>query len=201
MGLYLRHPLSFEHDTGPHPENAERVRAIERELDSAGWYGLEIVEAPAARLEQLERVHPRAQIDSIRELSESGCGVVAPGAGADEFLALVQTVIAPLAREYRPALIGVSAGYDAHRDDPLAQCELDEAAYGDMAATLRDLAAELDVPILLCLEGGYALDALGASVSATIAALTGSVEPRRAPPEAAERQRRHLARRWESLSG
>ena len=76
MGLYLRHPLSFEHDTGPHPENAERVRAIERELDSAGWYGLEIVEAPAARIEQLERVHPRAQIDSIRELSERGGGMI-----------------------------------------------------------------------------------------------------------------------------
>src|SRR3954468_1581607 len=76
MGLYLRHPLSFEHDTGSHRENAERVRAIELELDSAGWYGLEIVEAPAASAEQLQRVHPRAHVDAIRELSERGGGMI-----------------------------------------------------------------------------------------------------------------------------
>ena len=38
-----------------------------------------------------------------------------------------------------PGLLVISAGYDAHRDDPLAQCELDEAAYGEMAAAMREL--------------------------------------------------------------
>ena len=48
---------------------------------------------------------------------------VPPGSGSDEFLALVQHVVAPIAREWRPGLLCISAGYDAHRDDPLANCE------------------------------------------------------------------------------
>ena len=122
---------------------------------------------------------------------------VAPGAGADEFLSIVQTVIVPLARSFDHGLLAISAGYDAHRDDPLAQCMLDEADYADMAASLRDVAAELDVPVLVCLEGGYALRALAASVSATIAAFTGSVAPREAPPNLAAGYRSELRSRWQ----
>ena len=122
---------------------------------------------------------------------------VHPGAGPDEFLSIVQTVIAPLAREFEPGLIAVSAGYDAHRADPLADCMLDEAAYADMAASVRDLAAELEVPILICLEGGYALAALAASVNATIAALSGSASARRAPAQAAAAHRARLRDRWQ----
>src|SRR5204863_2352120 len=55
---------------------------------------------------------------------------VPPGAGPDEFLSLVQQVVVPIAREWRPALLCISAGYDAHRDDPLANCELEDASYG-----------------------------------------------------------------------
>jgi acetoin utilization deacetylase AcuC-like enzyme len=112
----------------------------------------------------------------------------------------VQTVIEPLARDFEPGLIAVSAGYDAHRADPLADCLLDEAGYADMAASVRDLAAELEVPVLVCLEGGYALAALAASVDATIGALSGSEPPRRAPPVAAAAQRSRLRDRWPQLA-
>ena len=98
---------------------------------------------------------------------------VPPGSGPDEFLALVQHVVAPIAREWRPDLLCISAGYDAHRDDPLANCELDDAAYRDMAATMRELAGELGVPLLICLEGGYSLAALARSVVATLDAVSG----------------------------
>jgi acetoin utilization deacetylase AcuC-like enzyme len=124
---------------------------------------------------------------------------VPPGSGPDEFLALVQQVVAPIAREWRPGLLCISAGYDAHRDDPLAECELDEAAYGDMAATMRELAAELEAPILVCLEGGYALGALAASVVATLESLSGGAPPREASPEAAVPHRARLARYWPAL--
>jgi acetoin utilization deacetylase AcuC-like enzyme len=334
-GIYLRHPLSLEHDTGSHPENPDRIRAIEAALEANEWRGLEVLEAPAASAEQILRVHPQSHIAAIQSLSESGgghvdpdtvcsprsyeaalrsagaatsavdrligdeatrfafCGLrppghhaeraramgfclfnnvaigvahalaehgveralvldwdvhhgngtqdvfydsgqvlfasihqsplypgtgdpserghgagdgltvnlpVAPGAGPDEFLAIVQTVIATLAREFEPGLIAVSAGYDAHAADPLADCMLDEAAYADMAASVRDLAAELEAPVLVCLEGGYALAALAASVDATIAALKGSEAPRRAPAEAAESQRLRLRDRWPQLA-
>ena len=333
-GLYLRHPLSFEHDTGPHPENAERIRAIETALEADSWHGLEVVEAPPATEEQLRRVHSASHVDRIERVSADGggmvdadtvasgrsfdaalraaggavhavdsliggevdfafCGLrppghhaetdramgfclfnnvaigvahalaehglqramvvdwdvhhgngtqevfysservlfasihqsplypgtgapgeagegagegytvnlpVDPGAGPDEFLSLVQAVIAPLAIAFEPRILAVSAGFDAHRDDPLAECMLDEASYADMAASLRDCAAQLGIPVLVCLEGGYALSALAASVSATISAFSGSYEPRAAPPQAASAQRAELLDRWPQLA-
>jgi len=120
---------------------------------------------------------------------------VAPGAGSDEFLSLVQQVVVPIARAFEPGLVAISAGYDAHRDDPLAECAVETEAYGDMAAAMRDVAAELGAPVLVCLEGGYDLGALAASVVATVEALAGDEVPRTAPVEPArphiERQRRH----------
>src|SRR5438093_241395 len=75
-GLYVRHPLSFEHDTGSHPENAERIRAIEGRLEADRWHGLEVVEAPPATLEQIERVHSRSHIESIEAISSGGGGLI-----------------------------------------------------------------------------------------------------------------------------
>jgi acetoin utilization deacetylase AcuC-like enzyme len=68
-----------------------------------------------------------------------------------------------------------------------------------MAATMRELAAELSVPLLACLEGGYSLHALSASVIATLEALIDSAEPpgARAAPAAPHRDR--LARYWQVL--
>jgi acetoin utilization deacetylase AcuC-like enzyme len=320
VGLYLSHPSSHEHDTGPHPENASRLLAIEAALEQAGWPGLDRVEAPAASRDQLLRVHGAEHVDAIAAFCARGggmidvdtvagprsyeaalhaaggaaraaeallageadfafCGLrppghhaerdramgfclfnnvavaaahaidaggaervlildwdvhhgngteaifadsphvlyasihqwplypgtgsadfagtgagegytlnlpVSPGAGSEEFLAIVQHVVVPVARDFAPGLIAISAGYDAHRDDPLASCLVDTEAYGDMAATIRDLAAELGVPVLVCLEGGYAPNALAESVVATVEALGGDSPPRDASPAAAE---------------
>jgi acetoin utilization deacetylase AcuC-like enzyme len=125
---------------------------------------------------------------------------VPPGSGPDEFLALVQHVVAPVAREWKPGLLCISAGYDAHRDDPLANCELDDAAYWDMAATLRELAGELEVPLLICLEGGYSLGALSRSVVATLDAVSGEDSPREAPAGPAAPYLERLARFWPGLA-
>jgi acetoin utilization deacetylase AcuC-like enzyme len=125
---------------------------------------------------------------------------VPPGSGPDEFLALVQQVVVPIAREFRPGLLCISAGYDAHADDSLANCELDDAAYGDLAASMRDLARELEVPVLICLEGGYAVEALSRSVVRTIDACRGDDASRQAPPEAAAGHRDRLARFWPALA-
>ena len=305
LGIYLRHPSSLEHDTGAHPENAGRLRAIEEALSERDWLGLELVEAPAATREQLERVHTGAHIDAIAELSARGggmidmdtvasagsyeaalhaaggavhavdrllgardagfafCGLrppghhaeraramgfclfnnvavaaatpspstapsasssstgtsttataprrssttltgsstrastrarsipapgrpatpaaaparatnlnlpVPPGAGRDEFVSRIEERVVPTARALRPGLIAISAGYDAHRDDPLADCTLETADFGEMSSRVRELGEELGAPVLICLEGGYAPGALAASVVATLAA-------------------------------
>jgi acetoin utilization deacetylase AcuC-like enzyme len=126
---------------------------------------------------------------------------VPPGSGPDEFLALVQHVVEPIAREWRPQLVCISAGYDAHRDDPLANCELDEQAYWDMAAAMGQLGADLEAPLLICLEGGYDLGALSRSVVATLDALGDDGAARRAPAEPASAARDRLSRYWPALRG
>jgi acetoin utilization deacetylase AcuC-like enzyme len=333
VGLYFSHPSSLEHDTGGHPENASRLRAIEAALDEAGWPGLERIEAPAATREQIERVHTAEHVDAIERFAAAGGGMldldtiasersfeaalhaaggpvsaverllagedrfafcalrppghhaeaaramgfclfnniavaaahaiegagaervlvldwdvhhgngteaifedsdrvlyasihqwplypgtgaadsigtaagegytvnlpVPPGSGSETFLSLVQHVVVPIASEFRPGLVAISAGYDAHRDDPLAECAVDTEAYGHMAATMRALAAELGVPVLVCLEGGYDPSALAASVVATVEALGSDLEAPEAPREpAAPYADRHRGR-WPVL--
>jgi len=127
---------------------------------------------------------------------------VPPGSDERTFLALIQHVLAPVAREFAPGLVLVSAGYDAHRDDPLASCTLEDSSYGALAASVRDLAAELGAPVGVVLEGGYALGALARSVAATIDALADGT-----PAATVERDTTtdtavgHLARWWPCLGG
>ena len=331
MGLYVTHPSSLAHDTGGHPENAERLRAIEAALEEASWPGLERAEAPPATRDQLHRVHDPEHVDAIERFAAAGGGMldldtimsegsfeaalhaaggpswaaerllagetgfaicalrppghhaerakamgfclfnnvavaaahaiaaagaervlvldwdvhhgngteaifaasdrviyasihqwplypgtgpaeytgegegegftvnlpVPPGSGSNEFLALVQHVVGPIGRRFEPDLIAISAGYDAHRDDPLAECAVETEAYGDMAASMRVLGEELGTPILVCLEGGYAPAALATSVVATLEGLAGDAVPREAPPEPAAAYRERHAVRWD----
>jgi acetoin utilization deacetylase AcuC-like enzyme len=99
---------------------------------------------------------------------------VPEGSGDAEFCELVDSTVIPRAREYRPQLILISAGYDAHRDDPLAGCTMSEQGYATMTTAMRGLAQELGAPLGAVLEGGYALDALARSVAATLEALTAA---------------------------
>jgi acetoin utilization deacetylase AcuC-like enzyme len=315
VGLYLHHSSSYEHETGSHPENAGRLRAIEAELERRGWLGLDRRPAPAATEEQLLRVHSAEHLRAIEGLVDGGGGMVdadtvaspgsweaalhaaggaawaaeallagedrlaicalrppghhaeraramgfcllnnvavaaahaldvagagrvlvldwdvhhgngteaiyaassevlyasihqsplypgtgparyegegagegftvdlpvPPGSGNEEFTALVEHVVVPIARSYRPGLIAVSAGFDAHRQDPLAECSVDESGYATMAASVRRVAEELGVPVLVCLEGGYAPEALARSLCATIEALDGAAAEEPAP--------------------
>jgi acetoin utilization deacetylase AcuC-like enzyme len=97
---------------------------------------------------------------------------VAAGSGDEVFLKLLRSSVAPAARAYRPQLILISAGYDAHADDVLADCRMTEEGFAEMTRVTRRLAEELEAPLGAVLEGGYALDALARSVAATLAALT-----------------------------
>jgi acetoin utilization deacetylase AcuC-like enzyme len=98
---------------------------------------------------------------------------VAPGSGDREFRSLIDDVAVPLARAYRPQLLLISAGFDAHVDDPLAECRVTDGGYAEMARSLRGVAVELGVPVGAVLEGGYALDALARSVAVTMEVLGG----------------------------
>ncbi|HEY1355026.1 MAG TPA: histone deacetylase [Solirubrobacterales bacterium] len=109
---------------------------------------------------------------------------VPAGSGEELWLSLVEHLVIPVARSFEPGLVLVSAGFDAHRADPLANCTLEAASFGRMARHVRDLAAELGAPLGVVLEGGYEPSALAESVAATLAALGGDGEAVSAAPEA-----------------
>jgi acetoin utilization deacetylase AcuC-like enzyme len=96
---------------------------------------------------------------------------VPPGSGDAVFGSLVEHVAAPLARAYAPGLILLSAGFDAHADDPLADGRVTDAGYATMGASVRALAGGLDVPVGVVLEGGYDLGALSRGLIALLEAL------------------------------
>ena len=155
-------------------------------------------------------IHESPLYPGTGALSDSGEGrgegftinlPVPAGSGQDEWLSLVQHVVAPVARAYSPGLVFVSAGFDAHRNDPLADCRLTEESYGAMAATMRTVADKLDAPLVIVLEGGYDLGALARSVIATMEAAAGEGLPPEAPPVAlVDHARSHFSRWWPALA-
>jgi acetoin utilization deacetylase AcuC-like enzyme len=96
---------------------------------------------------------------------------VPPRSGDDVFCALVEQRVVPLAHEYEPELVLISAGFDAHAEDPLADCDVTEEGFARMTAAMRQLCAGLGAPLGAVLEGGYALEALARSVDATLVEL------------------------------
>lgn len=91
------------------------------------------------------------------------------GSGDDVYLAAFNDVVEPAVAAFEPQLIIVSAGFDAHRDDPLAQMRLSTGAFGEMARSVHTLAKDCcDGKLVLVLEGGYNLTALGESVVAVL---------------------------------
>jgi acetoin utilization deacetylase AcuC-like enzyme len=304
--LYLRHPTSLEHDTGLHPERADRIRALEAALVARDWLGWDVREAPRADERQLLAVHTPEHLERVRTACARGepldpdtpvvaaswsaalhaaggaCALVdallagdaqtgfaalrppghhaepdramgfclfsnvavaarhacaahgvervlvldwdvhhgngtqaafydsedvlfvslhrwpfypgtgaaaetgsgagegftlnlpqAGGSGAADWIAAIDSRALPAARAYRPDLILVSAGFDAHRDDPLGGCMLDSSTFGEMAERVGALATELGVPAGAVLEGGYDLAALADSAIATMEGLAG----------------------------
>jgi acetoin utilization deacetylase AcuC-like enzyme len=112
-------------------------------------------------------------------------------------------VLVPLARRYRPQLILISAGYDAHIGDPLGGMSVTTAGFSELARIVRQLSDEIEEcegRLAAILEGGYNIEALAQSVVATIAALqapTGLA----VPGEVAEPQRLHAHRRTVDVTG
>jgi acetoin utilization deacetylase AcuC-like enzyme len=105
------------------------------------------------------------------------------GSRGDPWLSLLEWVIMPAALDFRPQLVLISAGFDAHRLDPIGGCMLETADFAQMACHVRDLAASLGAPVGAVLEGGYDLGALADCVVATLKALSGAGETESIAPD------------------
>jgi len=123
------------------------------------------------------------------------------GCGPAEYGAAFRDVIVPIATRFRPDFVLVSAGFDAHRDDPLASMSLDRAAFASMTDAVTGIADECcNGNLVMLLEGGYSLEALRESVAAVVERLRfpGAFTDERAEMTAwSEASRQVLRRYWD----
>ncbi|MCH7797691.1 MAG: histone deacetylase [Planctomycetes bacterium] len=104
------------------------------------------------------------------------------GCGDTEYRAVFDRLLVPVADDFEPELVLVSAGFDAHVRDPLGGMSMTTAGYGSLCVVVRELADRLcGGRLVLILEGGYDLDALASSVRTCVEVLAGP-----APPEPQE---------------
>jgi len=96
-----------------------------------------------------------------------------PGATGDVFSRAFEEVVGPVAERFAATWVLVSAGYDAHRADPLADLALSSGDYARLASIVRDFAPSSG-RLAFFLEGGYDLDAIRASVAATLGGVIGA---------------------------
>ena len=97
---------------------------------------------------------------------------VAAYSNGDKVRQLVTELWLPALRSFRPQMIFISAGFDAHREDDMGQMGLVEADYAWITRQIMAVAKEhAQGRIVSCLEGGYSLSALGRSVAAHVKAL------------------------------
>lgn len=96
------------------------------------------------------------------------------GCGDREYLKVFQEILYPVARRFRPRIILVSAGYDAHWADQMSQMQVSTAGFARMVELIQQMASEMcDGRSVFALEGGYHIPALAHSVKATLEVLLG----------------------------
>jgi acetoin utilization deacetylase AcuC-like enzyme len=103
-----------------------------------------------------------------------------PGATGDVMVQAFDQLVTPAVQQFRPSWVLVSAGFDAHRDDPLADLALSAGDFARLAGTVAEY-APAPGRMVLFLEGGYDLGALRSSVAATLGALVGTAPPSEPP--------------------
>jgi acetoin utilization deacetylase AcuC-like enzyme len=98
--------------------------------------------------------------------------------GDTEYVGVFQHLIVPAAQSFKPEVILVSCGFDAHRDDPLANMNVSREGYRGMSAIVRALADELcGGRLVFVLEGGYAASGLRDGVDAVLEVMLADTTP------------------------
>jgi acetoin utilization deacetylase AcuC-like enzyme len=204
MGFCLFDNAAIAAELAVRDLGAERVLVLDWDVH----HGNGTVEAFRRRDDVLvANIHQQGIYPGTGSLADVGSG---PGegftinlpvpAGSEEglWLSLLEHVIVPAATAFAPRLIIVSAGFDAHLDDPLAGCRLETGSFARMACLVRELGRELGAPVGAVLEGGYEPRALADSVAATMAALAGEGEAVSVAPDPilTSRAASQIGRHW-----
>ena len=126
-------------------------------------------------------------------------------AGDKAFARIATEVLTPLAEKFKPEMMFVSAGFDSHWDDPLAELGLSSAGYFRYAQRLVELAGQFcGGKIVFVLEGGYNPRNVASGVEAVLSALTGAEFSANDPspyPEPEVKERLKQVRMWNTLDG
>ena len=127
------------------------------------------------------------RLEEIGREPAQGYTVNAPlpgGQGDEDFSRIYQNILEPIATQFRPDLVLVSAGFDTYYRDPLGGMRVTEDGYGEITRILMRIAACCQGRIVFTLEGGYHLEGLAQSIKRVILALqeTGSPAPRSPSP-------------------
>jgi len=120
-------------------------------------------------------------LEEVGEAEGRGFTINVPlPAGGDDavFIDAFERVLIPAADLYRPQLVLVSAGFDAHHFDPLAQMNMTEHGFAALASIVKSIAGRhCEGRMALILEGGYSIEGLTSSVAAVIDALSTTAKP------------------------
>jgi acetoin utilization deacetylase AcuC-like enzyme len=124
---------------------------------------------------------------------------LAAGQSDADYGAVFEDLFLPIAEAYRPDLVLVSAGFDAHRADPLGSMNVTERGFGAMCTAARRIAEDhAQGRLVLLLEGGYDLEGLVGSSRACLEVLTGRDEEF---PQGSQRARPALLASKRALGG
>ncbi|KAI1139775.1 putative histone deacetylase A [Hypoxylon sp. FL0543] len=138
---------------------------------------------------------PDGDLDKVGEGPGRGKNVNIPwpsqGMGDGEYLAAFQKIVMPIAQEFNPDLVIISAGFDAADGDELGGCFVTPACYAHMTHMLMSLAGG---KVAVCLEGGYNLKAISNSALAVAQTLMGEPPPQLKTPPINKEAARVLAR-------
>jgi acetoin utilization deacetylase AcuC-like enzyme len=119
---------------------------------------------------------------------------LSPGQTGQDYLFIYRNILGPVAAEFQPEFILVSAGFDIFGGDPLGGMDVDLAGFAALAAELLSLAAHCcQGRILFVLEGGYNLVGLREGVRGVIQQMNGTGEPPSVPAEASVSTLKELA--------
>jgi histone deacetylase 6 len=113
------------------------------------------------------------------------------GMGDGEYMAAFQKIVMPIGKEFNPDLVVISAGFDAADGDDLGGCFVSPACYAHMTHMLMSLA---DGKVVVCLEGGYNLEAIAKSATAVAQTLMGEPPPRMHIPNISKEAARLLSK-------
>lgn len=92
-----------------------------------------------------------------------------------DYLFCIKEIVVPVIRDFDPQVILVSAGFDAHRNDPLSNMAMTNVGYGEMTQQIWKVAQELEIGLALVLEGGYSIHSLGDCVASCLDVLPEAV--------------------------